>query len=128
MTMRHFYGAGPGDIATYDTRPAALRVLVEGLFPSRRVELRLHPRRPHDLWAAPARRDAADLRRRRRIGTEHSSCRRARWASPISAARVRSPSTARTARLENRDVLYVGRGGRKSRLPATIPQARHGST
>jgi 4-deoxy-L-threo-5-hexosulose-uronate ketol-isomerase len=110
--MRHLYGAGPGDIAGYDTARLRVEFLVEGLF--RPAELNFvytHVDRMILGGAVPAGTplsfgDGAE------IGTEYFLSAREMGIANLGGPGRISVDNQLFA-LENRDILYVGRGARR---------------
>ncbi|MEQ1949783.1 5-dehydro-4-deoxy-D-glucuronate isomerase [Mesorhizobium sp. CN2-181] len=120
MTMRHLYGAGPGDIAVYDTDRLRAEFLVEGLFqPGELNFVYTHVDRMILGGACPidARLGFGDGRE---LGTAHFLS-----AREMGIANLGGPGSitidGQNWRLANRDVLYAGRGGQKITLASDDP-------
>ena len=120
MTMRHVYGAGPGDIPSYDTARLRAAFLVEGLFrPGELNFVYTHYDRMILGGACPT---SAPLSfgGGAEIGTEFFlSAREMGIANLGGAGRITGDGKA--VALANRDVLYIGRGGQKITLESEDP-------
>ncbi|MFI0846127.1 5-dehydro-4-deoxy-D-glucuronate isomerase [Mesorhizobium sp. IMUNJ 23232] len=121
MTMRHLYGAGPGDIAAYDTDRLRAEFLVEGLFrPGELNFVYTHVDRMILGGACPT--DAPlGFGDGGEIGTEHFLSAREMGIANLGGAGSVTVD-GQKFRLENRDVLYVGRGGREITLASDDPK------
>jgi 4-deoxy-L-threo-5-hexosulose-uronate ketol-isomerase len=119
--MRHVYGASPADLAGYDTQRLRSEFLVEALF--RPGELNLvytHIDRMILGGACPTDKPLA-FGHGKEVGTEFLLS-----AREIGIANLGGPGRimvdGREFQLANRDVLYVGRGGREIALTSDDPQ------
>jgi 4-deoxy-L-threo-5-hexosulose-uronate ketol-isomerase len=120
MSMRHLYGAGPGDIAGYDTDRLRAEFLVEGLFhPGELNFVYTHVDRMILGGACPT--DAPlGFGDGGEIGTENFLSAREMGIANLGGAGSVTVD-GQEFRLANRDVLYAGRGGREIALASDDP-------
>lgn len=120
MTMRHLYGAGPVDIATYDTDRLRGEFLVEGLFqPGELNFVYTHVDRMILGGACPT--DAPlTFGGGNELGTEFFLSAREMGIANLGGAGSVTVD-GQSWRLANRDVFYAGRGGKRIALASDDP-------
>ena len=115
MTMRVLYGAGPGDIDGYGTERLRAEFMVEGLFIPGAIEFAYtHVDRMIVGGAVPTEKPLA-FGGGEDVGTEHFFTAREMGIANLGAAGTITVD-GETFALENRDILYVGRGAKNITL------------
>jgi 4-deoxy-L-threo-5-hexosulose-uronate ketol-isomerase len=122
MTMRVLYGADPDDIADYDTRRLREAFLVGDLFAPDAVRfVYTHVDRLILGGAMPVR-EVLAFGGGEEIGTRYLLSAREMGVANLGGAGTVTVDGTRSA-LNNRDVLYVGRGAREITMASANPSA-----
>jgi 4-deoxy-L-threo-5-hexosulose-uronate ketol-isomerase len=122
MTMRVLYGAGPEDIAGYDTERLRDALLVGDLFAPDAVRFTYTHVDRLILGSAVPVREVLAFGSGAEIGTPHLLSAREMGVANLGGSGTVTVDGQRFA-LENRDVLYVGRGAREIAMASVSANA-----